>query len=237
MRNREGWRPSKYVRRNGRLVASRDPREVAVGTRLVADLVAAAYDAALPRHARGRLLDLGCGKAPLFETYRDRVTDVTCADWGKSLHGGAYLDVECDLTEPLPFREKEFDTILLSDVLEHIPEPLRLWAEMARVLAPGGRILLNVPFLYWLHEQPHDYYRFTEFALRRFAEGAGLAVLELGPVGGWPQVMADLFAKGVAGVPLVGRPLASLAQWLARKGGGKPTAFPLGYFLVAGKPA
>lgn len=225
MRNRESWRPSKYVRRNGRLRASRDPKEVGVGSRLVADLVAAAYDEALPRHARGKLLDLGCGKAPLFGAYRDRVTDVTCADWGKSLHGGEYLDVECDLTEPLPFQDGEFDTVLLSDVLEHIPEPARLWGEMSRILAPGGRLLLNVPFLYWLHEQPHDYYRYTEFALRRFAEGAGMRLLELRPIGGAPEVMADLFAKNVARVPAVGRALASAVQAAAfaftRSGVGK----------------
>ena len=243
MRNAERWRPSKYVLRGGRLRGSRDPREVAVASRLVADLVAAAYEPALAEHARGRMLELGCGKAPLYGAYRDRVSAVTCVDWVHSPHGAEHVDCACDLTKPLPFPDAAFDTILLSDVLEHIPEPEALWAEAARVLAPGGRLLLNVPFLYGLHEQPHDYYRYTEFALRRFAERAGLAVLALEPVGGAPEVLADLFAKVVVGVPLAGGVLARAAQGsaalLRRTGFGRRASrrsaarFPLGYLLVA----
>ena len=78
MRNREDWRPSKYVYRRGRLMGSRDPKEVAVSSRLMADLVAAHYDRYLKEHARGRLLDLGCGKMPLLHAYAELVDEVTC---------------------------------------------------------------------------------------------------------------------------------------------------------------
>lgn len=247
MRNRDRWQPSKYVRRNGRLVASRDPREVNVASRLGGDLVAGIYDTGLRRHAKGKLLDLGCGKVPFFGAYKDLVTDCVCADWSHTPHTSGHLDRECDLTQALPFGDGEFDTILLSDVLEHIPTPEHLFGEMARVLAKGGRILLNVPFCYGLHEQPHDYYRYTEFALRRFAEGAGLRLLELAPIGGTPEVLADLIAKNVVRVPVIGRAVAILVQWLVfgltRAGFGKrisdgtKAVFPLGYFLVAEKPA
>ena len=243
----DGWSESKYVRRGGRLAASHDRTEVGLGSRLVTDRIAALYDTHLPRFARGRLVDLGCGKAPLYGTYRPLVSEVTCVDWPQSLHDGAFVDVAADLSAPLPFADAAFDTIVLSDVLEHVPSPDRLWHEMARVLAPGGHVLLNLPFLYGVHEAPHDYARYTEFALRRFAARAGLAVALLVPVGGSLHVLADLLAKHLAQVPLLGAPLALGAQglvalldrtpWGRRVAARTGTHFPLGYFMVAARPA
>jgi hypothetical protein len=100
-----------------------------------------------------------------------------------------------------------------------------------------------VPFLYWLHETPHDYYRYTEFALRRFVEAEGLKLIELRALGGAPEVMADIFAKNAMSIPRVGYMLAvasqRLAWWFANTHLGKrmsastSDAFPLAYFLVA----
>jgi SAM-dependent methyltransferase len=246
MKNRDQWQPSKYVREKGRLRASRDPKEVGVASRLIADLTAAAYEENLPRYSRGRLLDLGCGKVPLFLAYRDHVSDNVCVDWENTLHDDRYLDFACDLTQVLPFGDGEFDTILLSDVLEHVPQPERLWQEVARILSEGGRLVMNVPFYYGLHEQPHDYYRYTEFALRRFAEQSGLRLLQLEPLGGAPEILADLFAKNALRVPKIGRAAAAFAQWLtarflATRFGRKVSEatredFPFAYFLVAEKP-
>lgn len=243
MKARERWRPSKFVYRNGRLMASRNRKEVGLGSRLITDLVAELYDTRLREHARGRLLDLGCGKVPLFLAYRDHVSDNVCVDWENSLHRNEFLDHHCDLTRPLPFADGEFDTIILSDVLEHIPEPQALWLEMSRVLAGGGKILVNVPFYYWIHEAPHDYYRYTEYALRRFVAAAGLELVELQAIGGAPEIMADLFAKNIRRLPVLGSSLCRFAQWSTgvfvrtRWGRGLSVAtrdaFPLGYFLVA----
>jgi len=247
MRDPDRWTPSKYLQRRGRLRASRDRAEVGVGSRLIGDRVAAFYEAALPRHARGRLADLGCGKAPLYGSYRTLVGSVTCIDWPQSVHASPYVDCEADLTRPLPFADASFDTVILSDVLEHVPEPQALWHEIARLLAPGGKLLLNLPFLYGVHEAPHDYGRYTEHALRRFAQQAGLQVVTLDLVGGSLHVLADLLAKHLAHLPLAGPPLASAVQGLvaladrfefgrrfARSSGAR---FPLGYCMVAAKPA
>ena len=45
----------------------------------------------------GYLLDLGCGKVPLYLIYKSHITDSICVDWGNSLHGNDYIDSECDL--------------------------------------------------------------------------------------------------------------------------------------------
>jgi len=245
MKDKEKWKPSKFTHRNGKLVASRNPDDVAVSSRLSADIVASYYDTYIGRYACGKLLDLGCGKVPLFDTYKKFVTENICVDWGNSPHKNEHLDFECDLTKTLPFVNGEFNTIILSDVLEHIPDPTQLWHEMSRVLASSGRIIMNVPFFYGLHEQPHDYYRYTEFSLRRFAEGSRMNIVQLTAVGGVPEIIADMVAKCIVKWPYVGRSLAAFTQYAAsvfiRTRIGKRASdktskqFPLGYFLVAEK--
>jgi SAM-dependent methyltransferase len=245
MKNRDTWKPTKFVYRNGKLRASRDPKEIGIGSRLIADLTAQLYHENLQRHAKGRLLDLACGNVPFFLAYRDYISDNICVDWTSTLHKNNYLDFECDLTKPLPFKDEEFDTIILSDVLEHIPQPETLWKEMFRILSVDGKIIMNVPFYYCLHEQPHDYYRYTEFALRRFVENSGLKVIQLEPVGGAPEIMADIFAKNILRVPKIGRLLALFAQFITfsfiKTSIGKKVSdatmysFPFGYFLIAQK--
>lgn len=245
MRNPEQWTPSKYAWRKGRLIGSRDPRELSPASRLTADLVASHYQTSLEKFAAGRLLDLGCGKVPLFDAYRHFVSEVFCVDWAHSVHQNQHLDLECDLAQSLPFPDARFDTIILSDVLEHVPEPALLFAEMARVLAPGGHVFLNVPFFYWLHEEPNDYYRYTEFALRRFARAAGLHLEVLDRIGGAPEVLLDITAKTAMNIPRIGSWLAGMLHGLGvlwsktafgrRISASTSSKFPLGYFLVASK--
>lgn len=245
MKNKHNWKPSKYVYKNGKLQASRDPKEVGFGSRLNADLIASYFDNNLDEHAKGRLLDLGCGKVPLYAAYKDLVTENICVDWANSFHETSYLDIEHDLTEKLPFENDEFDTIIFSDVLEHIPVPEKLFLEVSRILRPHGKVIVSVPFYYWLHETPHDYYRYTEYALRRFVEESEMRVVKLEAIGGAPEIMADIFAKYVIDQPKVGGYLAIFSQWLMSKfiktklgnkmSAYKKSSFPLGYFLVAEK--
>jgi SAM-dependent methyltransferase len=245
MRNKDNWTPSKFVYKGGRLISSRDSREVGVGSRLITDIVASFYDVYIPKFAKGKLIDLGCGKVPLFEAYKDYITDNVCIDWESSLHKNEYLDYECDLNKNLPFSGSEFDTIILSDVLEHIPQPEKLWTEMSRILTLNGKAIINVPFYYWVHEAPHDYYRYSEYALRRFANLSGLKILLLKPIGGTPEILADILAKNLQFVPIIGTIIALAIQYITaafiRTALGKKLSektsqsFPLGYFLVAEK--
>src|SRR5687768_10517654 len=134
MRNVDKWLPTKYVMRKGKLIGSRNRSMLSVSSRLMADLTASFYQHYIPIHARGNLADLGCGNVPLYETYKSFTTANTCVDWSNSTHKNQYLDVECDLNKPLPLESDSFDTIIISDVLEHIANPELIWAEMARIL-------------------------------------------------------------------------------------------------------
>ena len=251
MRNADRWRETKYVVTNGQVRATRDRMELSAASMLIATLVGRMYQSALATHARGRLLDLGCGKAPLFGLYRDRVDTVTCVDWGRSLHDNEFIDQEVDLTKRLPFGDASFDTVVLSDVLEHIPTPSALCREIARVLAPGGKLVMNVPFYYPIHEEPYDFYRYSRFALSRLLEEAALGVISLEPVGGAPEVVADIVAKVALDLrgPLfrgrLGTLVAMVIQQAAlaatKTGPGRRVShatrerFPFGYFAVAQK--
>jgi SAM-dependent methyltransferase len=245
MQNKDSWKPSKFVYKKGRLIGSRNRAELGISSRLVADIIAHFYDQSLKQYARGRLLDLGCGKVPLYAAYQGSVTDIFCVDWANSLHKNHYLDLELDLTGNFPFADNEFDTIILSDVLEHIAVPEHIWKEMARVLSKDGKLLMNVPFFYWLHEEPYDYYRYKEHALRRFVDISGMRLVQLSSIGGVPEIMADIFAKTIVRLPKLGNAAALFVQWCAwnftRSGFGRQVsdatsrAFPLGYFLIAEK--
>lgn len=243
MQNCEAWKELKYVLRDGRLLASADPKEVSLGSRLMANLIAANFLPAIKSHASGRLLDLGCGKVPLYGLYRDLVTEITCVDWGNSLHDASHLDREADLTKPIDLPDASFETVILSDVLEHIPVPLELCREIARLLSPGGKLILSVPFYYPLHEAPHDFYRYTEFALRRFMDLSDMKVIQIKPLGGALEIISDVVSKNVMRMPIVGRTLAKAIQAVSwsfvntRVGESvvQKTAaqFPLGYFMIA----
>lgn len=241
------WRDSKYTldRRTGELRGSRSASDLGVSSRLVADRTAAFYSYAIPKYVRGNLLDLGCGKAPLLGCYSEYAEAATLIDWSNSLHPQPLLDLVADLNDPLPLSDASFDTVILSDVLEHIAEPKGLLAEVSRVLKPDGVLLLNVPFFYPIHEEPFDYYRFTRYALERICKESNLRVVEIMPTGGLPDVFIDLCAKVLQRLPWLGRGLAALIQgigkWLLSFPPGRfattrtADKFPFGYALIATK--
>lgn len=140
-------------------------------------------------YATGRLLDIGCGQMP----YRDlfaQVTDYVGIDHPNPYHPNDRPSMWASgLT--LPFADAVFDTVLATQVLEHVPEPAMFLAEMCRVLRPGGMLLLTAPHIWDLHEQPYDYYRYTCFGLRYLLEQAGFEVDLIQPQGGFFIMIAQ----------------------------------------------
>lgn len=133
----------------------------------------------------------GCGVVPLYGLYRDYVSDVFCRLAGQ--HACAiYVD------EQLVLEQGNFDTVIASDLIEHLHTPQALFDSAARALRPGGKLIIGVPFFYWLHEIPHDYHRYTRFALERMTMKAGLSTIELSSYGGVTDVLSDLATKAVS---------------------------------------
>ena len=136
MKNEAAWKPTKFrFDELGQLHVPAEPGEVSVGSLLVAGLVAQWYRLQLPRHARGSLLELGAGKMPLYGLYRPLVDEVICTDWDGSLHGNQFIDFPCDLSQGVPLPDACVDTIVMSDVLEHLYTPHHTMAEMRRLLS------------------------------------------------------------------------------------------------------
>ena len=229
------WRPTRFrPRSDGSWRAARDPADVRPGSTFVTDRLAREYPALVTRHARGRLLDLGCGRAPLAGVYAGLVDVAVTLD----RRPAPEVAVVADLDAPLPVGDAAVDTLLATDVLEHVRRPAALWAEAARVLAPGGTLLVGVPFLVGLHEEPHDHHRFTEHALRAAAADVDLEVLELRPYGDVVDLLADL---GVRALGELGRGrgahvAAGVLSPLHRRRR-RVRRLPLGYVAAFRRPA
>jgi SAM-dependent methyltransferase len=133
--------------------------------------------------ARGRMLDVGCGDKPYESFFRPYITEyigieheATFAETNASKRGRP--DAVYD-GRTLPFPDASFDTVMSVQVLEHTPDPQRLIDEMARVLRRDGTLILNAPFSFRLHEEPHDYFRYSPHGLRVLLAHAGLEIAEL----------------------------------------------------------
>ncbi len=135
-----------------------------------------------------------------------------------------------------------FDTVIATDVIEHLHDPYEFLRSSARILKEDGKLIVGVPFLYWVHEAPHDYFRYTRYALEKMTSDSGLQLVELYPFGGPLEVLFDLVAK-IAGSKMRATGIVNFfASWILsipairNASGSKADKVPLGYILVAEKP-
>jgi len=140
-----------------------------------------------------RVLDAGAGEGQYkshFERHRYTAVDLGIGDTAWNYAG---LDCIARL-EFLPFREATFDACVNIVTLEHVPDPAQVLAELARTLAPGGRLLLVVPHEWEEHQTPHDYWRFTRYGLARLLARAGFERIDMEPIGGFFRLLARRMA-------------------------------------------
>lgn len=149
---------------------------------------------------KGILLDVGCGAMP----YKNFIQTQSAVEkyLGVDLPTTHNYDknVQPDYTwdgNSLPFETDFADTVLLTEVLEHCPEPLLVLREIRRVLKTNGVLVATVPFLWPLHEVPHDAYRYTPFTLKRLLVAAGFSQVQILPHGGWHQALAAIMGLWV----------------------------------------
>jgi len=152
-------------------------------------------------YAHGTMLDIGCGTKPYYSIFQNKIvnyiglesfifskvnpegvgsrdTDISeiikktprekCPDiFGSSLY--------------LPFKNETIDTILCTEVIEHVPEPQKMMNEIARVLKKDGTLIMTAPFALGHHQVPYDYYRYTKYGLLYLAQTSGLRPLLVKP--------------------------------------------------------
>lgn len=145
--------------------------------------------------AKGRLLDVGCGDKPYAHLFTAYVSEYVGIE-----HEASFAETAASQSERkpdlyydgkrLPFEDGSFDTVLNVQVLEHTPHPGPLVLEMGRVLKEDGLLILSAPFQFRLHEEPHDYFRYSPHGLRILCEAAGLQILEIHGQGSLWSVIA-----------------------------------------------
>jgi len=203
-------------------------------------------DEALERHSHlftGRVLDVGGKKTRKRGSFRPPSTAVVSWEY-LNIDAQSEPDYVAPATD-VPTADERFDTVMLIEVLEHLDAPEAALREMGRVLKPGGRAVISVPFLYPVHADPHDYQRWTPQKLRTELDKAGLPVVELSPMGSLPAVIFDLcwvaWCRAIRGVRppawrLAAMPVAALkplALALDRLLGSHADHITTGYFVVA----
>jgi SAM-dependent methyltransferase len=184
----------------------------------------------------GTVLDLGCGSRPYEGYFNGRVRQWVGADYPAGGHPPARrVDVFADAMQ-LPLAGESFDTVLCTQVLEHVPEPLDLLREARRVLRPGGHLVLTAPQYNALHGEPQDFYRYTRYGLDHLARKAGFAVKVIAPIGGFISLFT--FVTTIHCAPLRLWPLRGLWQWAGWKLDGlfRRPKDCMGYLLVAARP-
>ncbi len=121
----------------------------------------------------GKCMDFGCGISP----------------YKSLLSVDEYVGVEIDTNDKkpgityydgykLPFKDENFDSIISSEVFEHVVNIEDIVSELNRVIKSGGMMLLSVPFAYPKHCEPFDYQRWTLAGIKNLLENAGFEFVE-----------------------------------------------------------
>jgi SAM-dependent methyltransferase len=139
--------------------------------------------------AGASVLDIGAGSCPykpFFDHCYYKTQDFQALK-GEQLNLGAYgqIDYVCDATK-IPVPDASFDVVLCTEVLEHVPEPIKVVTEIARILKPGGRLIMTAPLGSGIHQEPYHFYGgYTPFWYQKFLGEAGFENLSVEPNAGF----------------------------------------------------
>ncbi|KKU79001.1 MAG: hypothetical protein UY04_C0020G0017 [Parcubacteria group bacterium GW2011_GWA2_47_7] len=146
----------------------------------------------IERETRGRhystVVDVGCGTTP-HRKYFDckKYIGVDIVD-----HGGVPNLVISDVNNGIQVPDKAADMVLCSELLEHTKRPEFVIAELHRITKGGGTVLFTAPMVWPIHEEPNDYYRFTNFGLEYLFTEAGFSSVRIEAWNGHWYAMCQL---------------------------------------------
>lgn len=198
---------------------------------------------------KGTMYDLGCGESPYKDFFLQYVKEYVGVDWTDS-HHQFNADITADLNKVLPISPEVADVVISLSVLEHLCEPQLMLHQVNRILKPGGAVVLQVPWQWWVHEAPHDYFRYTPYGLEYMLRKAGFDSVVVEPQAGYfttavlkwnyftnrfvrgPKVIRWLLGSFFRPMWYIGQRLAPLLDKLD----GNWIAEAPGYYVTARKP-
>jgi ubiquinone/menaquinone biosynthesis C-methylase UbiE len=136
------------------------------------------------------ILDVGAGSCPYREYFSHcdyKTQDFTplSPEQLRGHSGYGKIDYVCDATN-IPVPDAKFDAILCTEVLEHVPEPIKVIYEFSRILKPGGKLLLTAPLGSGIHQEPYHFYGgYTPYWYQKFLTEAGFSDISIEPNGGF----------------------------------------------------
>lgn len=126
-------------------------------------------------YVSGTVLDVGCGRRPYEKTYFSKAVRYIGADY---LSDRSSPDVIASALA-LPLKNSAVETVISTELLEHVPDPRAALSEMRRVLKPGGYMILSTPMYWPRHEIPYDFFRYPYDGLLHLLQTSGFEVVKL----------------------------------------------------------
>lgn len=140
-----------------------------------------------PKYGKGALLDMGCGIKPyesIFQPYIDSYFGIdypstAIGNYGEMTKADLYVD--CTDTK---LNDESFDTLISTQVLEHVFETDKFIIECYRLLKTNGIGIFTIPFVWQSHAEPYDYFRFTKYSLEKLFTETGFSIVSIKPLEG-----------------------------------------------------
>jgi SAM-dependent methyltransferase len=148
------------------------------------------------KYFSGRLIDIGCGTKPYKDLLAPYITEHVGVDHQDTFHDKSNID-RFGAAYNIPVEDSEFDCALCTAVLEHLEEPEHALRECKRVLKQGGIAIYSVPFIWHLHEEPRDFYRFSKYGLKYLFEKVGFEIVEIKALSGFWVTFGQLFVYNI----------------------------------------
>lgn len=148
------------------------------------------------KYLKNRLIDIGCSTKPYKDLLAPYVTEHIGVDHEGTFHNKSNVDL-FGTAYGIPVADSSFDSAICTAVLEHLEEPEQALRECYRVLKPGGVAVYTVPFIWHLHEEPRDFYRFSKYGLEYLFKKVGFEIVELKALSGFWVTFGQLLVYNI----------------------------------------
>jgi len=147
------------------------------------------------KNFKGILLDLGCGEMPYREYLMVKNKKIRRYIGMDVNYNNYHNFVKPDMVwdgEKIGLSDKQVNTVIATELFEHVPNIEKVLREISRVLSDDGILFFTVPFIWPLHETPFDEFRYTPYSLKRFLKKAGFQKIKIATLGQYNASLAQM---------------------------------------------